>query len=94
MVKFTDENVNQCQKTRKRTRNPSQHIASIRKRLVQSGKAHHHVKEKNKIIPAKLFIGQILCACRFKCSSKIDIHRQQFIFEAFYALETWSQKTL
>lgn len=40
------------------------------------------------------FCGQITCACKKNCANKIGILRQEELFDAFYALPNWSQKTL
>lgn len=84
------------QKTRKRTRHPLKWKSAIKKQKFQTGE-EYVIKSKfeaDKIIPAKAFKPQVLCSCRFHCSSKIDVATQKSHFDQFYRLDNWAQKTL
>lgn len=85
------ESINQSVKSRKRTRNPSLHKANQRKQNVEMG-IEHSTKSK-KIVPAKIFTGQVIC-CKKACAVKIPIERQQEIFSAYYRFCNWTTKTL
>lgn len=84
-----DENV--CP-SRKRKRNPKLHKEFLRKRKVQRGEEHYSAS--GKIIKRKQFCGQIKCVCKKNCADKIDILRQKELFDAFYAMKNWTEKTL
>lgn len=73
------------------------HKSVIAKELVERGAAH---QSKKKMIPAKQFIGQMICKCIdikksiVSCSDKIGIDRQKEIFDTYYQKMCWTQKTL
>lgn len=79
-------------KSRKRTRNPELHKSSIHKRKVQRGEEHYSAS--GKFIKGKVFCGRVNCVCKNDCANKIDVLRQKELFDAFYALPNWSEKTL
>lgn len=66
--------------------------ASIKKRNVQRGE--EYVTKSGKTIPAKIFKAQDSCPCRLHCSQKIDVATQKKLFEQYYRLNDWTQKTL
>lgn len=81
---------------RKRIRKLEKHKSYIAKQNVERGLAH---EGKKKSIPAKLFTAQLICKCDEKkqklgCAKKINVQRQQELFEAYYYEMSWSQKTL
>lgn len=80
------------QKSRKRTRNPSQHKSSQKKAKVQKGK--EYVTKSMKRVPEKTFAEQTRCKCKRNCAQYIDVNCQRHFFESFYALSNWNQKTL
>lgn len=86
-----DKNVSPA-KSRKRTRNPTMHKSFIRKQKVQKGEPHYSAS--GKLIEGKSFTGQIDCGCKKHCADKIDILRQKELFDAFYAMENWTEETL
>lgn len=49
---------------------------------------------KSKIIPNKTFNAQTSCRCKRNCSQYIDESRQKGIFNSFYNLRNWTEKTL
>ncbi|XP_030761220.1 uncharacterized protein LOC115886267 [Sitophilus oryzae] len=75
--------------SRKRQRQPQLHKKSIAKENVERGRERATLK---KIIPAKIFQGQTLCKCKPLCSSKIDITRQNTIFNSYWNIANHSQK--
>lgn len=77
-------------RSRKKTRNPSNHKEKQRKRLVQRGEKH--VTKSGNIIEAKQFKGQENCKCFRKCAERISVARQKQIFKDFYTFENWSSK--
>lgn len=79
------------QRSRKRTRNPLKHKITQHKLKVQRGEER---TTKSKIIPKKVFCAQTTCRCKKNCSGRICISRQLEIFNSFYQLENWTQKTL
>lgn len=42
----------------------------------------------------KTFSGQITCKCKRDCANTIDILRQKDLFDEFYSLETWQDRTI
>lgn len=79
-------------RTRKRTRNPILHKAAIKHRKFQNGE--EYVNASGALVKKKTFDPQAHCPCRFKCSDKINISTQKTIFEQYYYLKNWTQKTL
>lgn len=51
-------------------------------------------KTKTKVIPAKKFKAQTLCACKTPCSEKIDLVRQEELYNAYYGRANHAQKVL
>lgn len=93
MMNFTDIETNCTKKSRKRTRNPDKHKHIRQKQKVQSGEEHTTVS--GKIIEKKIFQAQISCGrCAKNCCQNIDSLRQEEIFNSFYRLVNWTQKTL
>lgn len=78
-------------KSRKRTRNPERHKQFQQKLLVQSGLEHK--TRSNKIKKGKHFNVQTKCGCKKNCSEKVSAHRQKKLFDTFYSLKNWSEKT-
>lgn len=82
---------------RKRIRKVHLHKSVIAKQLVERGAEH---KTKNKVIEAKVFIAQQTCKCTNKknqnvsCAEKINVARQEHIFNTYYNEMLWTQKTL
>lgn len=79
-------------RTRKRIRNPSEHKANVKKRKVQTGQ--EYVSRSGKIKKQKNFAAQNNCRCKRNCAEHIDALRQHEIFNSFYNLPNWTQKTL
>lgn len=52
-----------------------------------------HQTKSNKLVPAKIFRGQVIC-CDRACAAKIPIERQREIFSAYYQACNWTTKTL
>lgn len=69
----------------------ARHKAFKRKQKVQSGE--EHFSRSGKLIPGKKFVAQLKCPCQKKCADKIDVIRQKEIFDDYYALPNWTQKT-
>lgn len=87
------ENEVSCSKTsRKRTRNPEKHKAILQKQKVQRGDEHTTISGTT--IEKKIFRAQNSCRCAKNCSQNIDCLRQEEVFNTFYRLENWTQKTL
>lgn len=80
------------QRSRKRTRNPDKHRKNQKKVCVQKGLKHE--TKSGKTIHAKIFCEQSVCTCKNKCAEKIDVTDQKRIYETFYNLKNWSEKTL
>lgn len=92
LFKFTDNETTRTKSSRKRTRNPIDHLAQIKKRKVQKGE--EHTTTSGKIVNEKVFQPQVTCRCSRKCPQRINIERQKMIFNCFYKLENWTQKIL
>lgn len=73
-------------------RNPEKHMRFVRKMKVQKGL--EHITSSKRIIEAKAFHAQILCRCKRKCVENINVSRQRQIYDTFYSLQNWTQKTL
>lgn len=41
-----------------------------------------------------MFSGRVNCVCKNDCANKIDVLRQKELFDEFYALPNWSEKTI
>lgn len=79
-------------RSRKRISRPNSHKKVMAKELVERGTEHKTAKGVRK---AKVLKIQTICKCtKRNCPSKIDVLRQQEIFDAFYKIADWSQKTL
>lgn len=70
MVKLIDMDTRSSKKTRKRTRNPTEHKASIKKQKVQRGEEYS--TKTGKVIEGKTFRAQDTCVCARKCSHNIN----------------------
>lgn len=79
-------------KTRKRTRNTEKHKSFQQKARFQMGLEYK--TKSGKIVTKKTFHEQTKCDCKRKCADRIDVIRQKQIFDAFYSLKDWTQKTL
>lgn len=79
-------------KTRKRTRNLEKHKSFQQKSNVQRG-LEHKTKSGN-IVKRKTFQAQVECVCKKKCAEKINVKRQNEIFETYYKLKDWSKKMM
>lgn len=79
-------------KSRKRTRKPQTHKIFEQKLKVQKGLEYK--TKSGKVVNAKIFKEQTECNCKKKCVEKISPFRQKQIFQIFYELKNWSQKTL
>lgn len=87
-----EENNNQtASKPSKRFRNPKSH-ARYTNRLNRE-KGLEYQTSSGKTIPKKTF-KKIDCNCRKQCHTIIDENAQKEIFNTFYGLESWSEKTL
>lgn len=82
----------ECGKSRKRTRNPQKHKIFKQKLKIQSGL--DYTTKSGRIVKGKIFLEQIKCGCKKKCEKKINLSRQKEIFDVFYSLNGWSQKTV
>lgn len=78
--------------SRKRTRNPKEHKANRKKQNVQKGE--EYMTASGKTVMQKVFHAQTTCLCTRKCSQHINSERQKRIFNTFYELQNWTQKTL
>lgn len=92
LLNFTDNESTGSKLSRKRTRNPTSHLAHIKKQKVQKGEEHQ--TSSGKIVKGKVFQAQVTCKCSRKCPQHINSDRQEEIFNCFYNLENWTQKTL
>lgn len=73
-------------------RNIEQNKSYQAKFEVQNGL--EHTTKSGKLIEAKKFCAQTDCSCKLKCTQRIDVNRQNAIFEAYFGLENWSKKRL
>lgn len=89
---LSEESLPRKKLSRKRKKQPHLHKRNIAKQNVEHGR--EHVTKTGTKIPAKIFEGQIICKCQPYCSSKIDIARQEDIFNAYYEDSNKAQKTL
>lgn len=78
--------------SRKRKRNPNDDIANKKKRKRQRGE--EYLTKSGKTVAQKVFQVQTTCRCSQKCPQHINSERQEQIFNCFYKLENWTQKTL
>lgn len=44
-------------------------------------------------MPTKTFKAQVNCTCKRKCADRFDVLAQKDIFEKYYNLNNWSNKT-
>lgn len=79
-------------RTRKKPRKLALRKAYVQKQKVQRGE--QHISRSGKIIAGKTFAAQLNCGCMRKCANEIDVVRQKEIFDDFYAIPNWTQKTL
>lgn len=77
-------------KPKRGVRNPKKHKHIINK--LSREKGQEYTTTKGKIVPAKKF-EKIICKCRNSCHITIDENKQKEIFDKFYDLPSWSQKT-
>lgn len=78
--------------TRKRLRNDTMHKRYLKKECVEKGL--EYVTKSGKTVAAKRFHLQHSCKCSKKCSVNIDVLRQKELFDNYYKLLSWNQKTL
>lgn len=79
-------------KSRKRTRNPKKHKAYVKKQKVQKG--DEHTTNAGNVMEKKIFQSQSTCPCKRKCPQNINCNRQKEIFDSYYKLQNWTEKTL
>lgn len=84
-----DENI-ESQKPSKRFRNPNSHKRMVNKLKREKGEEYENYK--GKAVPAKVFQA-VVCKCRKSCHIAIPETEQRKIFNEFWNLNTWSQKT-
>lgn len=73
-------------------RNPKNSKANRQEENVQRGR--RYIKKSGAVVSPKIFTAQTNCKCKNRCSDKISVSRQQDIFNKYYGLMNWSQKTL
>lgn len=78
-------------KPSKRFRNPNSHKRTVNK--VSREKGLEYVTKKGKIIQAEKF-NKTICKCRLSCHLTVDESSQKEIFQHFYSLPSWSEKTM
>lgn len=77
----------------KRLRNPNKHFKSVNRLNREKGLQYQTIKKRNrKTKPNKTFTATI-CKCRMACHLTEDENSQKQIFQHFYSLLSWSQKT-
>lgn len=92
ILSLIDFNIISSGRSKKRRRNPHLHKVSIAKDKVEKAKAR--VLKSGKAIRAKAFQYQANCKCKRKCAEKIDIVRQNEIYNVYYNESLWMQKTM
>lgn len=75
-------------KPRKKDRKIREYLLNKEKRE----KGQEYTTCKGKIIPEKSF-SKIICKCRKSCHLSIDENKQKSIFQSFYGLKSWTEKT-
>lgn len=78
--------------SRKRTRNPNDHIANKKQEKLQKGE--EYTTASGKVVKKKVFQAQTTCRCSRKCTEHIKSERQLQVFNSYYNLKNWTQKTL
>lgn len=78
------------QKPSKRIKNPKSHKRTLNKTKRENGQEYENYK--GKIIAAKIF-KKVVCKCRKSCHLTIPEIEQQTIFDEYWNLSTWTQKT-
>lgn len=77
----------------KRFRNPASHHKKINKLNRERGLEYQTIKKQNrKTIPAKKF-SKVICNCRLACHFTENEDSQKQIFQSFYSLLSWAEKT-
>lgn len=74
----------------KKLRNPKIHKHRINKERREKGLEYQTIKGKT--VPANKF-QKIICKCPKSCHLTVNEDEQKAIFETFYGLNTWAQKT-
>lgn len=91
---FTMKSKKECNKEnvkpKRGIRNPKQHKHVINK--LKREKGQEYTTTKGNIVPAKCF-EKVICKCRDSCHITIDENQQREIFNKFYDLPSWNQKT-
>lgn len=77
-------------KPRKRFRNQKKHKSYINK--IQREKGLAYTTRSGKEIPAKKFT-KVICKCRKSCHVSINEIQQKNIFDEYYSLGSWNEKT-
>lgn len=78
-------------RSRKKTRNPEKHKKFIQKQKVQRGE--EHLTKSGRTVKGKTFKAQLNCVCTRECALKIDVLRQKEIFDEYYEMSNWNEKT-
>ncbi|GAB0098363.1 hypothetical protein DMENIID0001_140850 [Sergentomyia squamirostris] len=78
---------------RKRKICPEKHKKTIHKKKVEKGLEHFASTTRPgestpRLIPAKMFNGQVNCICRNGCAEKVDVVDQEKIFKSFYEMDS------
>lgn len=74
---------------------PRKKDRKVRKYLVNQAKresGQEYATYKGKIIPEKRF-SKVTCTCRKSCHLSVPEDKQKLIFQYFYSLKSWSEKT-
>lgn len=74
---------------------PRKKDRKVRKYLLNKAKresGQEYATYKGNIIPEKRF-SKVICKCRRSCHLSVDEDKQKSIFQHFYSLKSWSEKT-
>lgn len=77
-------------KPSKRIRNPKSHKRQLMKSNREKGEEYENYK--GKVIAAKVF-QKVVCKCRMSCHFTVPEIEQKQIFDEYWNLSSWSQKT-
>lgn len=75
---------------RMKNRNPKNHKRALNKSRREKGE--EYTTKLGKVVPAKQFV-KIICKCRKSCHLTINEAQQKEIFQQYYNLNTWTEKT-
>lgn len=84
------DQINETQKKSKRSKNPNCHKRQVMKSKREKGEEYENYK--GKIIAAKKF-EKVVCKCRMACHFTVPEIEQNRIFDEYWNLNSWAQKT-